>query len=176
MKLLADIKRVFDDFHAPFLSSGDLVAELRRIEDSPWDDFDYNPSKLAFRLKDFGVKPGRNPAGNVRGYSREALSDVFERYLRQTPSDPSETDGEQPNPSDTRKPSDTLTRQTEMTRQNESPARAPFLTGLTPSDDPPAESVPKGELRNGFCPGCGTYYTTNGEHRDDCTATRKVAR
>jgi hypothetical protein len=84
VKLLADIKRVFDDFHAPFLSSGDLVAELRRIEDSPWDDFDYNPSKLAFRLKDFGVKPGRNPAGNVRGYSREALSDVFERYLRQT--------------------------------------------------------------------------------------------
>jgi ribosomal protein S27AE len=22
-----------------------------------------------------------------------------------------------------------------------------------------------------FCPGCGTYYATHGEHRVDCTST-----
>jgi hypothetical protein len=176
VKLLADIKIVFDGWHVSFISSGDLVSELRRIEDSPWNDFDINPSKLAYRLKDFGIKPGRNPAGNVRGYSLEALSDVFSRYLRQTPSDPSETRDEQPQPPDTLKPSDTLARQTEITRQNESLARAPFLTPLTPSDDPPPGTTESHGLKNGFCRGCGTYYTTNGEHRDDCTATRKVAR
>lgn len=26
-----------------------------------------------------------------------------------------------------------------------------------------------------FCPGCGTYYATEGNHRNDCTATRKAA-
>lgn len=90
VKLLADIKRVFDDRGVPFLPSGDLVSELRRIEDSPWNDFDINPSKLAFRLRDFGIKPGRNTIGSVRGYSLEALSDVFARYLRQNPSAPTE--------------------------------------------------------------------------------------
>lgn len=48
VKLLADIRQVFDDNHLSFLPSAELVAKLRRIEDSPWDEFDYNPSKLAY--------------------------------------------------------------------------------------------------------------------------------
>ena len=62
IKLLADIRQIFTDKGASFLSSADLVAELRRIEESPWDDFDLTPRKLAYRLKDFGVKPVQNVA------------------------------------------------------------------------------------------------------------------
>jgi hypothetical protein len=87
-KLLADIKQIFADKGEPFLASKELVAELRRIEESPWDEFDYNPSKLAYRLKDYGVKSRRDPVGAVRGYSLESLTDAFSRYLRQNPSGP----------------------------------------------------------------------------------------
>lgn len=138
VKLLADIKQVFTDRGVPFLRSGDLVAELRRIEESPWNDFEFNPSKLAYRLKDFGIKPGRNTVGSVRGYSLEVLSDAFRRYLRQNPSDPSETHDEQGNPSDGTDTSDTLDRQTENTRQTETAAQALFSDDLTGSDAPPA--------------------------------------
>lgn len=117
IKLLADIRDVFADRGVPFLPSGDLVSELRRVEESPWNDFDLNPSKLAYRLKDFGIKPGRNTVGNVRGYTLEALTDVFRRYLRQDPSDSSETPPMQEQSSDAPKASDTLTRQTVLPRQ-----------------------------------------------------------
>ncbi|KAA1243633.1 DUF3631 domain-containing protein, partial [Mycobacterium simiae] len=80
VKLLADIRSVFAERGVPFLPSGDLAHELRRIEESPWNDFDLNPSKLAFRLKAFGIKPHRNTVGSIRGYSRETLSDAFTRY------------------------------------------------------------------------------------------------
>ncbi|MDT5369268.1 MAG: hypothetical protein QOC62_3699, partial [Mycobacterium sp.] len=90
VKLLGDIRRVFTDRAASFLSSAELVAELRRIEDSPWDEFDMTPRKLAYRLKDFGVKPGYNTAKTARGYRLDHLADVFGRYIRPEPSEPSE--------------------------------------------------------------------------------------
>lgn len=140
VRLLADIQQVFDDRGVPFLASGDLVSELRRIEDAPWNDFDMNPSKLAYRLRDFGIRPGRNTIGSVRGYTLEALTDVFVRYLRQNPSEPSETTSEQQRRSDALDPTDTLDRQTENVRQAESPVQDTFLTGLTTSDVPRARN------------------------------------
>jgi hypothetical protein len=125
-KLLADIKQIFTDKGVPFLASKELVADLRRIEESPWDEFDYNPSKLAYRLKEFGVKSRRDPAGAVRGYSLESLTDAFSRYLRQNPSEASETPDEQEKHSDAQKSSDASTRQTESTRQNENPIYLQF--------------------------------------------------
>jgi hypothetical protein len=78
-KLLADIRQIFIDKAASFLSSTDLVAELRRIEESPWDDFDLTSRKLAYRLKDFGIKPERIGHDAVRGYKLESLHDAFSR-------------------------------------------------------------------------------------------------
>jgi Protein of unknown function (DUF3631) len=138
-KLLADIQRVFTESCVSFLRSGDLVAELRRIEDSPWSEFDYNPSKLAYRLRDFDIKPGRNPAGNVRGYAREWFQDAFSRYLRQYPSDPSETHDNQGEPSDGSDTSDGSTRQSETTRQTDIAGQTLFTDGLTGTDTPGAE-------------------------------------
>lgn len=149
IKLLSDIRGIFADRCTPFLPSGDLVSELRRIEDSPWNDFDLNPNKLAFRLKDFGIKPQRNTIGNIRGYSLEALSDVFARYLRQSPSEPSETPTEQDKRSDTTNASDGLARQTEATRQAETPAQTLLSDDLTGSDAPPAEPMPASLAPNG---------------------------
>ncbi|EUA34573.1 hypothetical protein I552_5356 [Mycobacterium xenopi 3993] len=40
VRLLSDIRDVFAKQGQPFLSSTELVAELRRLEDSPWDDFE----------------------------------------------------------------------------------------------------------------------------------------
>ncbi|EUA10468.1 hypothetical protein I553_2727 [Mycobacterium xenopi 4042] len=40
VRLLSDIRDVFAKTGQPFLSSTELVAELRRLEDSPWDDFE----------------------------------------------------------------------------------------------------------------------------------------
>src|ERR1700739_1449095 len=89
-RLLADVRQVFADKGASFLSSAELVTELRRIEESPWDEFDLNPSKLAYRLRAFDLRPRRNPAGNTRGYTLEAFADAFARYTRQNPSELSE--------------------------------------------------------------------------------------
>jgi hypothetical protein len=133
-KLLADIKQIFADTRVPFLASKELVVRLRGIEESPWVEFDYNPSKLAYRLKEFGVKSRRDPAGAVRGYSLESLTDAFSRYLRQSPSDPSESLVDTCFPSDAHKPSDASTRQTGSTRQNENTGLPAILTGLTGSD------------------------------------------
>jgi hypothetical protein len=138
LTLLADIRDIFKAFNGvPFMSSANLVGELRKVEESPWSDYDLNARKLAQRLKPYGVTSVRDAAGDVRGYRLEHLHDAFLRYLRQEPSEASETGSEQQQPSDGRNPSDTSIRQTENQRQSETPAHGLFLTDLTDSDDPP---------------------------------------
>jgi hypothetical protein len=163
-KLLVDIKRVFAEQSAPFLSSADLVSELRRIEESPWDDFDMNPRKLAYRLKDFGITPGHNTSKTARGYTLEALSDAFARYTRPEPSTTSETHAELQQPWDGKNAPDGSIRPDVSTRPDEIAGQQPFRTSRTVADAPPA--------RNSFCPGCGTYFATHGSHRPDCTARK----
>jgi Protein of unknown function (DUF3631) len=97
--LLADIRQIFKDtdksFLAsaagdPFLPSATLVGELRSIEESPWaeekSDTYITASKLAKRLKPFGVKPEHNAAKTVRGYKLKSFRNAFRRYLRPEPS------------------------------------------------------------------------------------------
>jgi hypothetical protein len=141
LTLLSDIRTIFAEFNnVSFMSSANLVGELRKVEESPWSDFDLNARKLAQRLKPYGVVSVRDATGDVRGYRREDLHDAFMRYLRQDASDTSETTDEQAEPSDTRKSSDTSIRQTENVRQIEPAAQDIFLTGLTDSDDLPPEN------------------------------------
>jgi putative DNA primase/helicase len=42
-------------------------------------------------------------------------------------------------------------------------------TGGTGQSAFKAQHSPDGAVRNGFCKGCGTYYSTHGAHRADCT-------
>lgn len=93
--LLHDIQQIFTDASDSFLPSQMLVNELRRIEESPWGDYELTVSKLAKRLKPFNVKPGHNAAKTVRGYSLETFHDAFRRYLRPHPSNRPNQDADQ---------------------------------------------------------------------------------
>jgi hypothetical protein len=81
VRILADLKSIFDFLKVTFVSSADLVQELRRLEEAPWCDMDLTQRKLAYRLGKFGVKPKQNDARTVRGYHLADLNDAFGRYL-----------------------------------------------------------------------------------------------
>jgi hypothetical protein len=156
VKLLIDIKGVFAEKGVAFLSSADLVAELRRIEESPWNDFELTVRKLAYRLGEFSVKTGHNTSGTARGYRLEDLADAFSRYTRQEPSDPSDQQVTHAFPSDASKASDASMRQTETKRQTESAGQIPFLTGLTDLDaSPPENDERTPTLGRARCATCG---------------------
>lgn len=80
IKLLADLRHVFDDQGADFLASAKVCELLRGIDESPWSQFDMNPSKLGHRLREYGIKTGHNPAKTMRGYRRADFLDAWERY------------------------------------------------------------------------------------------------
>jgi hypothetical protein len=140
LRLLTDVRTVFTKRAVSFLATADLVAALKGMDESPWDDFDLNARRLAQRLKDYGVKPQHNSTGTTRGYRLDDLHDAFSRYLRQDPSDPSDAPSglrRRPDGSDA---SDTSTRQTANKRQKETAAQGAPLTGLTDPDAPAAET------------------------------------
>lgn len=110
--LLADIKGLFEDFTIGFMPSQELVNRLCKLEDSPWREDFLSTMKLAAMLREFGIKPRRNSAGDQRGYRFEDFTDTLRRYLRQDPSDGVKTAPDLQERSDTLKSSDGLTRQT----------------------------------------------------------------
>jgi Protein of unknown function (DUF3631) len=171
VKLLGDIRRVFTDKGVPFLPSAELVAQLRRIEDSPWDEFDMTARKLAYRLKDFGIKPGYNTAKTARGYRLDHLADVFARYIRPEPSKPSEPQVKHHFvPDGSESPDGSIYRNDSIYRE-ETPGQIPFTDDWTGSDGSPTENGHGGPPK--FCPGCGTFYANAGYHRGDCTASKQ---
>lgn len=139
-KLLADIRAIFTAKATAFLSSADLVSALRGIEESPWDDFDLNPRKLAHRLKQFDVAPGHNTTKTARGYALETLTDAFERYTRPNPSRTSEISSDLHEPRDGTESPDGSIRPEEIIRPDESAGQQLFRTDGTGSDVPPDEN------------------------------------
>lgn len=186
VRLLTDIRDVFDDRKVSFLASADLVAGLRKVDESPWDGFDLNPSKLAYRLREYKVKPGHNTEKTARGYRLEDLTDVFSRYLRPNPSGSSSTPPEQPisrdgleSPDTPTRPPDTLPVRNEMTRPGETAGQDMFGTGRTGSDGGMAENGSEPGLFTpptgpGRCDDCGFHVDTQG-HRDGCQQTEAVS-
>jgi hypothetical protein len=140
MRLLADVRDVFTKNNVAFLPTAELVAELRRIEESPWDDFDLNARKLAQRLRQYAIKPGRGERNTVRGYALETFSDAFARYTRPHPSNPSTTNDDQQQSEDGSKSVDTSIRPHKNTRPPESAGQTLLGTDWTDEDVPPAEN------------------------------------
>jgi hypothetical protein len=178
-RLLSDIRTIFAERAVPFIASVDLLSSLSKLDESPWSEFEMTTRKLAWRLKPFGVRSERNTTGSVRGYRLDALKDAFGRYLADDPSEASEaseTQREQPRPTDTFKPSDGSIRQNEIIRQRETPDQRPLLTLLTDSDAPPPDNGSNGP---GFtpptgperCDRCGCHVPTQG-HKPKCPQTR----
>lgn len=80
--LLLDIRDVFAAMPGvTFLKSDALCLKLHEIADSPWKQFDLNPSRLGRRLREYQIKTGRDAAGKERGYRLEDFQDAFDRYL-----------------------------------------------------------------------------------------------
>jgi len=89
LQLLADIRDVLD---TDFVKSADLCSKLRSITESPWEQYELNPSKLGRRLREYEIKTGHSDDKKERGYHRADFSDAFTRYLPSAPkaSKPSE--------------------------------------------------------------------------------------
>ncbi|ORA80747.1 hypothetical protein BST28_08265 [Mycolicibacter kumamotonensis] len=185
VRLLIDIREVFTERGVSFLSSADLVAELRKVDESPWDGFDLNPSKLAYRLREYKVKPGHNTEKTARGYRLEDLADVFSRYLRPKSSGTSKTGSDQQQswdglevPDGSTCPVDTLPVRGVATRPAESAGQGMFGTGRTGSDGGTDETgsdtlgftPPTGP---GRCTECGWHVPKQGHH-GDCQQTQAV--
>jgi putative DNA primase/helicase len=97
IQLLADIRRIFSNSNVDRISSKNLVAELVADEDGPWVAYSkgahpITPRQVARLLSDFGIHPQQIRVGEItlKGYRRETLTDVWDRYLPATPL-PSET-------------------------------------------------------------------------------------
>ncbi len=91
VRLLADIKAVMDGDRDRMSSAG-LCAALNALEASGWgawnDGKGISQHDLSKRLKRYGVAPKVikfRDGTTARGYLREAFSDPFARYLRDTP-------------------------------------------------------------------------------------------
>jgi Protein of unknown function (DUF3631) len=156
--LLADIKSAFDRLDAEKASTEDILAELAKMEEAPWSTIrrgePLDARGLANRLGKYGIgsKAHRDGDRVFKGYySRSQFEDAWKRY-------PVERN-------------ESVTAVTPGTT-------ATAVTGVTESSRPTRAAEAAGI--NGwhsidtsmFCPGCGTFYATNGQHRADCTATQ----
>ncbi|MFD4368981.1 DUF3631 domain-containing protein [Rhodococcus sp. NPDC058521] len=106
VRLLADIRDVFASLHASFLKSDALCNQLQQVEESPWKQFELNPSRLGHRLREYGIKTGHNSAKTERGYRLIDFQDAFERYV--PAANPSEGVQRRLNGSDQQKATDAL--------------------------------------------------------------------
>lgn len=91
IRLLADTRAIFSQAPEGWLKSADLIAELVKIEESPWGDIRDKPISahyLAKLLRGFGIQPKHRRIGTEtqRGYSAEQFADAWLRYLPTSPS------------------------------------------------------------------------------------------
>jgi hypothetical protein len=92
VKLLADIKTVFDDTGRATLPSKVLIASLVNLEESPWGDMrgrQLDERGLARRLVKYEVKPKLIRLDDgvtvLRGYSSSDFHDAWARYCASPP-------------------------------------------------------------------------------------------
>lgn len=86
IRLLDDLRDVFDETDSVALTTDELLTKLRQVEEGPWADLrgkELDARGLSRRLGQYGIKPV-----NVRvtekirkGYRRDDLLDVWSRYL-----------------------------------------------------------------------------------------------
>lgn len=100
VRLLTDIRDIFNDWTVSFMASQELNTALVKLEDAPWRDMPLTTRRLSDLLRPYGIRPARNTANTVRGYRHEDLTESFVRYLGTTrpevsnrPSRRSEADG-----------------------------------------------------------------------------------
>jgi hypothetical protein len=87
MRLLRDTRAIYEQLQLPRISTARLLAELRSIEDAPWDHY-YNRGlearDLSSLLRHYGIAPTtvRTKSGApAKGYKRDDFQDAWTRYL-----------------------------------------------------------------------------------------------
>jgi hypothetical protein len=95
VRLLADIKAVFDKANVDRFGSGELVKSLLEIEDSPWPDLGrgkpLTQNKMAGLLKQYSIRPHNvrlSTDETPKGYERSDFDDAWKRYLDEALSKP----------------------------------------------------------------------------------------
>jgi hypothetical protein len=86
VRLLRDIRDVFDDKRSDRLPTGKLLEALHAMEEAPWRSLRgeaLDARGLARLLKPYGVKPEKLREGEdtFRGYRRASFEDAWARYL-----------------------------------------------------------------------------------------------
>lgn len=86
IRLLEDLREIFDQADSVALHTDELLTNLRGIEDGPWSDLkgkSLDARGLAYRLRKYQIKPAnvRNADGVRKGYRREDLHEAWSRYL-----------------------------------------------------------------------------------------------
>jgi hypothetical protein len=96
VRLLSDIRAIFEASEEDRMPSADLAKALAEKETSPWGEWSHGKpitqSKLADLLRNHGITPGTIRISNddtAKGYYREHFADAWSRYLPQN--SPSET-------------------------------------------------------------------------------------
>jgi hypothetical protein len=84
VRLLADLRIIFDGHDQ--LSTASILESLAALEEAPWGDMYGKPidsRRLARMLGKYGASPKVVRIGDTtpRGYTREALADLWHRYL-----------------------------------------------------------------------------------------------
>jgi hypothetical protein len=173
VKLLTDIRSVFDARMASFIASPDLISALRQLEDSPWNDFEYTARKLAAGYGSLGL----GPRITARRRSAGVGSKTWRMLSSGVRPDTSERPKQQANggfATDGSKATDGSIRPDETIRPTESPGQTMFSDGWTDADDTPGGNRPfTPPAGPGRCPQCGLHIETQG-HRDNCPAKVKT--
>ena len=90
LRLLSDVRLVFDARDVERISTADLTTALQADEENPWasERSPLTPHRVARLLHPFEIasKQLRIGATSLKGYEREAFVDAWERYLPALPS------------------------------------------------------------------------------------------
>lgn len=88
IKLLADVREIFDNAGHKRLSTAELVATLNLKEDSPWQGWSegegLDARSLSRMLRPFDIAPKNHRLDNahiIKGYDRTDFDDAWSRYL-----------------------------------------------------------------------------------------------
>lgn len=95
VRLLRDIRRVFEQQAEDRIATAGLLAALNADEEAPWGTWEktgLKPHDLAKLLKPFDIRPGTvklTDGRTAKGYKREDFIDSWTRHLPPDPSPPS---------------------------------------------------------------------------------------
>jgi hypothetical protein len=101
LRLLADIRAIFEENGRRSMTTETLITALVAVEESPWGHYGggrlIEPRDLAALLRQYGVR-SKNlalPSGKrPKGYTRDQLQPVWERYTQVTDDDIQFTEGD----------------------------------------------------------------------------------